>query len=1062
MHKTHQDAQAAAFCSREGPEVFHSVQHRHDIWKEDPFDVESIHTEARECFGNLVAKATTPPGMTSGRILLLKGESGAGKTHLMRAFRNEVHSLGIGFFGYMQLTSRTDNYSRYILSNLIDSLDHPYHETLDSRSGLHRLSEFLAESPRIMKATFPDKRSLDAVTALREWPFTSKGVVDLVGHLAPEITAERQFERIDVDLIRIFLYFQSGDPLLRNLAVKYLRCEALAPQDSGHLGGIPAKSRPEDAAWMLEQLGRLMWCAGNTIMVVCVDQLEDVFNLKDAKDQFRLSMSAIRALTNDVPSSIVVISCLENYYENLRDFLDKATVDRVENDPAPVLLCGLRDIEEIQLLVEYRLKYLYEAMGAPFDEANPYYPFPTEALAKLAHMRTRDVLDWCREYQRRCIDAGAIQDVSALGPLDISAVPHLETYADETRPEIALEQAWNDFVSQGEFAPPTEEEVLAELLSQSIEASSAESAAGAAFRATIEGRYVSVDGPCGALLIGVCNRKAQGGGLMKQIDALVERAQGRRVVIVRTTAFPKNPRTQIAQRLGQLLTEGTRRTVVENSEWRAMRAIHEFRKQHGETPGYSAWLQAEKPLSRLHALQEILATGPHRRPETKIPAEDSPKSAILLDPATGAIATIEALDTPGKSGTSIIVGQSAGLAGELVQLDPEELKRHAAFVGGSGSGKTTIALHIVEQLLLQGIPAVLVDRKGDLCRYADQNAWAFSEDDASRTAQRQQLRERLDVALYTPGDPRGRPLAIPLVPGSADGLDGFERERIAMYCAASLSGMMAYGNRGRDMTCRGILKTAIALLCELLPTERITVDEIIRFIHEQDLRLVNAVGHLDTKLFKRLVEDLETLRLNKGNLLSAGGARLSIEALLGRGAYQTPGKTKLSIISTKFLTDRLDVEFWVSQLLLAFRRWLSDRPSATLQAVLLFDEADIYLPAQRKPSTKEPMEDLLKRARSAGLGILLSTQNPGDFDYKCRDTIRTWFLGRIKEEPAIRKMKPMLSECRVDVAAKLPSQEPGQFYLVRDGNVEGIHAKRCLLAPEQMPEDRIIELAQTT
>ena len=51
-------------------------------------------------------------------------------------------------------------------------------------------------------------------------------------------------------------------------------------------------------------------------------------------------------------------------------------------------------------------------------------------------------------------------------------------------------------------------------------------------------------------------------------------------------------------------------------------------------------------------------------------------------------------------------------------LDPAELTRHAAFLGASGSGKTTVALAIIEQLLLRGIPAILIDRKGDLCRYA--------------------------------------------------------------------------------------------------------------------------------------------------------------------------------------------------------------------------------------------------------------------------------------------------------------------------------------------------------
>jgi DNA helicase HerA-like ATPase len=143
-------------------------------------------------------------------------------------------------------------------------------------------------------------------------------------------------------------------------------------------------------------------------------------------------------------------------------------------------------------------------------------------------------------------------------------------------------------------------------------------------------------------------------------------------------------------------------------------------------------------------------------------------------------------------------------------------------------------------------------------------------------------------------------------------------------------------------------------------------------------------------------------------------------------------------------------------------RWISRSPasSGSLQAVVLFDEADLYLPAVRQPATKEPMEHLLKRARSAGLGLLLATQSPGDFDYKCRDNIRAWFVGQVKEANSIAKMKPMLNDCRVDVAALLPSQEPGEFHLIRDGEVTGL--KTCLSAvdPRQVSEDEIVTLAR--
>src|SRR5262249_19234068 len=81
----------------------------------------------------------------------------------------------------------------------------------------------------------------------------------------------------------------------------------------------------------------------------------------------------------------------------------------------------------------------------------------------------------------------------------------------------------------------------------------------------------------------------------------------------------------------------------------------------------------------------------------------------------------------------------------------------------------------------------------------------------------------------------------------------------------------------------------------------------------------------------------------------------------------------LRMVSTKFLGAGPTTLFWVAQLLLDAARWTGRPPSPRLQAAILFDEADLYLPATSQPATKQPLENLLRRARSAGLGLLLAT-----------------------------------------------------------------------------------------
>ncbi len=83
------DPRTAAFCSTVLPDLFHAVAHHQQIWRRDPYDVESIHAEARNGFERMLHRATTPPGPPAGRVLLLLGESGSGKTHLLHAIGQE-------------------------------------------------------------------------------------------------------------------------------------------------------------------------------------------------------------------------------------------------------------------------------------------------------------------------------------------------------------------------------------------------------------------------------------------------------------------------------------------------------------------------------------------------------------------------------------------------------------------------------------------------------------------------------------------------------------------------------------------------------------------------------------------------------------------------------------------------------------------------------------------------------------------------------------------------------------------------------------------------------------
>jgi len=1077
------DPRITAFCDRSGPPVFGAIAHAHQVWERDPFDVDSVHAEARETFERLVDRVTAPDADRRGRFLVLRGPSGAGKTHLMRAFRSYLHGRRRGFAIYMQMTTRAEDYARYVLVNVIDALERPYDPPELVGSGLITLSDALAEDRRAL--------SPEDLQGLREGDFDLMQQ-DTVSPLVDRLLEQPGYEDFDPDLLRVLLYLQRREPRIRARVLKYLRCEHLNDYDTRLLGGIAPRHDHDSPLRMIVQLGRLMDRVGRFSFVLLVDQMEDVFNLGDTGVRVGRTIDVLRHIVDHVSTSVVVLSCLHDYYERVRAHLTRSAIDRLETDPPPLTLNAGRSLADIQQIVGLRLEHLYDQQGVRSHDDDPTFPIRIKDLESLANMRTRDVLDWCREYQERCIERGGLTEA----PTGTPAPPREETTIETTR----IEQAWNDFRTTFGEAVPEDDEALLEILEGAVARVGQELQPPLTHETRHEDPALVVLDGTTPLVVGICNRDTRGGGLKRQVTKLRKLAGDRRAGVVRCSEFPDNPRTKVFEELGRLLSEGGRRVTVEDGDWRTMMAFQAFAAQHGQDPSFGAWRHAERPLSQLTSLRSLLDLGDGRRAAALERDEGSPAaeerdrpepSGDGAGPSSGvegraegegegegegetetetetegtaegnAVAgpTDEAEQAPtGHASTTseLVIGRTAGFAAKPVAMELDDLVTHAAFLGSTGSGKTTLALNLIEQALERGIPALLLDRKGDLATYARPQWWQAPGRDAASSQRKHALRQRVRVAVYTPGAPEGRDLGLPVVPAGLSEMSNQARAQTCRQAAAAICTMLNYKSSSADLARQSVLAKALEVIGQLT-TEEVGLEQVIGLIADEDPALVNAIGRLDPKHFTRLVDHLETLRLSKGELLSSQAEALDPATLLGLG--RDDGNVQLTVVSTKFLRDNASIDFWVARMLSELARWASRNPSPRLQALVLFDEADIYMPATRKPATKEPMQDLLRRARSAGLGVMLATQSPGDLDYKSRDNIRTWFVGRVAERTAIAKMQPLLSESRTNVKSKLARQSIGEFFMLQSGAVTEVKADRSLMDTEQLAEDEIRELA---
>ena len=610
----------------------------------------------------------------------------------------------------------------------------------------------------------------------------------------------------------------------------------------------------------------------------------------------------------------------------------------------------------------------------------------------------------------------------------------------------------------------------------------------------------------------LCNRKIQGGAFKRQLDTALQSIGGKSCFILRASDYPPNTKSQAAQAMRRFREGGGRALSVPIAEWERMMTVREFHAHHRSDPGFSGWFANAKLLSNLIVIIQLLrldllgrqlprvvggtgaaapGNGEGRTPPSaavQTTSEWAPPPGVgeASSPAFPGDGAIDAgiaenvadeageqddlplsviLDENGREGASILAGRQIGARARPVTLNPSVMKRHAAVLGGSGSGKTTLALSIIEQLLQRGIPAILIDRKGDLCSYANPEVWRADDDESSeRVAEREKLADAIDVAVYTPGRASGRPISITLLPNGINELPEHEQQLLANLSAAALGDMLHLKNSATHQKQSGTLSVALRILGSRHSRE-VTLADLINLLEDEDPELTDLTQRMDPsgKLRRDLVAQLDSLRHRNAALFEVGGESLSMESFLGLGPYAREGRTRLSIIYTGFLGDNENILFWVSQFLSEALRFCQRNPNDDLQAVVMFDEADLYIPANAKPATAEPLQSLLKRARSAGLGLLLATQSPGDLDYKSRDQITSWFIGRVREDTALRKLKAAFqSESGLDPAAVLPHQTVGEFHLVQEGLVRALKAQRSLILAEQVPFDRIEQLAAET
>ncbi|MEP1122827.1 MAG: helicase HerA-like domain-containing protein [Ilumatobacter sp.] len=365
-----------------------------------------------------------------------------------------------------------------------------------------------------------------------------------------------------------------------------------------------------------------------------------------------------------------------------------------------------------------------------------------------------------------------------------------------------------------------------------------------------------------------------------------------------------------------------------------------------------------------------------------------------------------------------------------VSVATDQLTTHGVIVGMTGSGKTGLGVIVIEEALRAGLPVIAIDPKGDLtnlcltfpdlaasdfrpwideaqAKNAERTPDQFAADQAALWANGLarwglagpdigHLRSTADFTIYTPGSQSGVPmnivgsLQVPVDMSDAEvvndeidgyvsgllGLVGIESDPLSSREHILLTNLVNHSwTEGRALD----LMTLVGQIASP-PIRKLGVFELDQFFPAADRM--------------KLAMQLNGLLASPAFAAWAAGPPLGIDSML----FGPDGTPRCAIVTTAHLSDD-ERQFVTSLILSKLVTWMRRQSGTTdLRAMLYMDEVAGYLPPTANPPTKRPIMLLMKQARAFGVGVVLSTQNPVDIDYKAISNAGTWMIGRLQTE----------------------------------------------------------------
>ncbi len=1048
---------------------FNWTMHMESVWHDFDYDVRNLHEEQRSRIINELDRIKDNKELNSPLGMVLTGEAGSGKTHLLSTIRQYAFESGFSFV----LVDMTDvrDFWETVLQGYVSSLQEAGKDGIPQ---FQKLIEFLIS---YINSDISITQLTEASTSDLKQYLSS--ILSALSHKNRRATIKFQ------NIVRALFLLNSSNFSLSGIGYNWLQGLGIEEEDKSNLGFTVTSVR--ELSEIVEGISWLMSLRSPSILAF--DQLDSIVTqhhfaagsgeYAQLSDEQRVSRAIIEgigggltALRDKTARTLILVSCLEATWEILRTKAVSTFQDRFHKPP--LQLSKILDASVAEQLVASRLCDLYKSLN--FSPPYPTWPFAPAFFESAKQQYPRRILQRCDAHRNKCLTDKKITELFSFGG---DAGPPLKPESFDQ-----LDKDFADLKEKSQATPALEENnedtILATLLQTAGECLKRENVTGEHIDVTVETsfprghsfpilhvrvRLIFHDENdrekhlCLRTLQRI-NAKAYQTRLKAAMTASgIDRSLSfRRLIIVRTHEIPGGALTQQLtnqfEQAGGLFAHPTEEELV------TLLVLQEL--QNRKDPKFDAWLRERRPVSQLPFMHDAvtwLFGDAVSKSSAKVSSEsdnNAPSSEVeepLRTPeVSGDNQPIESLQLPVGAR---LVGQQTK---DPVSIRVQDLTKHTVILAGSGSGKTVLVRRLVEEAVLLGIPAIVIDCANDLARMGD--LWPTPPELWSNQDRKKAdlYHQKSQVVVWTPGREAGNPLNLePLPDLAAVANDPEELDQAADMARDALQEIVAPGKSQASTLKRGILKAALLYFAQngggRLP-------DLIDLLSELPPEAGGGIADAGKKA-QAMADSLRAEVLNNP-LLRQTGVALDPAILFNLG--QSSGKTRISILNFVGLPSIGAQQQFLNQLFMTLFTWIKKNPAPTDQPVrglLILDEAKDFVPSTQSTPCKASLNRLVAQARKYGLGLIFATQAPKSIDHNIIANCSTQFYGRANSPAAIDVIQEQLRQ-RGGSGQDIARLERGQFYVVSESlaTPTKILTPLCLSHHPPTPLDEVAVLNQ--